>query len=92
LESLVLGLDQSTVTLRYTGQDLHDLIRPPALRNIFATVRELVSRYRTTGDPRRRMGRSTVAFDLASARFPGARWIRDTLLVTSTRSISRGVR
>jgi hypothetical protein len=43
LESLALGLDQSIVTLRYTGQDLHDLIRtPPALRNIFATVRELV--------------------------------------------------
>ena len=43
LESLALGLDQSIVTLRYTGQDLHDLIRTPsALRNIFATVRELV--------------------------------------------------
>lgn len=43
LESLALGLDESIVTLRYTGQDLRDLIRtPPALRNIFATVRELV--------------------------------------------------
>ena len=43
LESLALGLDESIVTLRYTGQDLCDLIKtPPALRNIFATVRELV--------------------------------------------------
>lgn len=43
LESLALGLDESIVTLRYTGQDLRDLIKtPPALRNIFATVRELV--------------------------------------------------
>jgi hypothetical protein len=43
LESLALGLDQSIVTLRYTGQDLRDLVKtPPALRNIFATVRELV--------------------------------------------------
>ena len=43
LESLALGLDESLVTLRYTGADLRDLIRtPPALRNIFATVRELV--------------------------------------------------
>jgi hypothetical protein len=31
------------VTLRYTGEDLRDLLRtPPALRNIFATLRELV--------------------------------------------------
>ena len=45
LESLALGLDESIVTLRYTGQDLRDLIKtPPALRNIFATVRELSSR------------------------------------------------
>jgi hypothetical protein len=37
------GLDESIVTLRYTGQDLCDLIKtPPALRNIFASVRELV--------------------------------------------------
>lgn len=43
LESVALGLDESIVTLRYTGQDLCDLINtPPALRNIFATVRELV--------------------------------------------------
>lgn len=43
LESLALGLDESIVTLRYTGQDLCDLLKtPPALRNIFATVRELV--------------------------------------------------
>ena len=43
LESLALGLDDSIVTLRYTGQDLVDLLKtPPALRNIFATVRELV--------------------------------------------------
>jgi hypothetical protein len=43
LESLALGLDESIVTLRYTGQDLCDLIKtPPALRNIFATVRELI--------------------------------------------------
>lgn len=43
LESLALGLDESLVTLRYTGQDLRDLVQtPPALRNIFATVRELV--------------------------------------------------
>jgi hypothetical protein len=43
LESLALGLDESIVTLRYTGQDLRDLVKtPPALRNIFATVRELV--------------------------------------------------
>ena len=43
LESLALGLDESLVTLRYTGADLRDLLRtPPALRNIFATVRELV--------------------------------------------------
>jgi hypothetical protein len=33
------------LTLRYTGQDLVDLLKtPPALRNIFATVRELVER------------------------------------------------
>ena len=45
LESLALGLDDSIVTLRYTGQDLVDLLKtPPALRNIFATVRELVER------------------------------------------------
>jgi len=38
-----LGLDDSIVTLRYTGQDLVDLLKtPPALRNIFATVRQLV--------------------------------------------------
>jgi len=43
LESLALGLDDSIVTLRYTGQDLVDLLTTqPALRNIFATVRELV--------------------------------------------------
>jgi len=43
LESLALGLDESIVTLRYTGQDLCDLIKtPPALRSIFASVRELV--------------------------------------------------
>jgi hypothetical protein len=43
LESLALGLDESIVTLRYTGKDLRDLIKtPPALRNIFATLRELV--------------------------------------------------
>ena len=43
LESLALGLDESIVTLRYTGQDLCDLLKtPPALRNIFASVRELV--------------------------------------------------
>ena len=43
LESLALGLDESIVTLRYTGQDLCDLIKtPPALRSIFATVRELI--------------------------------------------------
>lgn len=43
MESLALGLDESIVTLRYTGQDLCDLVRtPPPLRNIFATVRELV--------------------------------------------------
>lgn len=43
LESLALGLDESIVTLRYTGEDLRDLIKtPPALRNIFATLRELV--------------------------------------------------
>ncbi|HEV3239742.1 MAG TPA: hypothetical protein VG429_05020 [Casimicrobiaceae bacterium] len=43
LESLALGLDESIVTLRYTGADLRDLIKtPPALRNIFATVRQLV--------------------------------------------------
>lgn len=43
LESLALGLDDSIVTLRYTGQDLIDLLKtPPALRNIFATVRGLV--------------------------------------------------
>ena len=48
LESLALGLDESIVTLRYTGQDLRDLIKtPPALRNIFATVRELVEPLRT---------------------------------------------
>ena len=40
LESLALGLDESIVTLRYTGQDLRDLLKtPPPLRNIFATVR-----------------------------------------------------
>lgn len=43
LESLALGLDDCIVTLRYSGQDLVDLLKtPPALRNIFATVRELV--------------------------------------------------
>lgn len=43
LESLALGLDDCIVTLRYTGQDLVDLLKtPPALRNIFATVRQLV--------------------------------------------------
>jgi hypothetical protein len=43
LESLALGLDESIVTLRYTGQDLCDLLKtPPALRTIFASVRELV--------------------------------------------------
>jgi hypothetical protein len=43
LESLALGLDESIVTLRYTGEDLRDLLRtPPPLRNIFATLRELV--------------------------------------------------
>lgn len=43
LESLALGLDESIVTLRYTGEDLRDLLKtPPALRNIFATVREFV--------------------------------------------------
>jgi hypothetical protein len=43
LESLALGLDESIVTLRYTGEDLRDLLKtPPALRNIFATVRELI--------------------------------------------------
>jgi hypothetical protein len=43
LESLALGLDESIVTLRYTGEDLRDLLRtPPALRNIFATLRQLV--------------------------------------------------
>jgi hypothetical protein len=43
LESLALGLDESIVTLRYTGQDLCDLLKtPPALRNIFTSVRELV--------------------------------------------------
>jgi hypothetical protein len=43
LESLALGLDESIVTLRYTGQDLRDLVTtPPALRSIFAGVRELV--------------------------------------------------
>lgn len=40
LQSLALGVDESIVTLRYTGQDLRDLLKtPPALRNIFATVR-----------------------------------------------------
>jgi hypothetical protein len=43
LESLALGLDESIVTLRYTGQDLRDLLKtPPPLRNIFATVRQQV--------------------------------------------------
>ena len=43
LESLALGLDDSIVTLRYTGQDLVGLLKtPPALRSIFATVRERV--------------------------------------------------
>ena len=43
LESLALGLDESIVTLRYTGQDLRDLLKtPPPLRNVFATVRLLV--------------------------------------------------
>jgi hypothetical protein len=43
LESLALGLDECIVTLRYTGQDLRDLIMtPPALRSIFVAVRELV--------------------------------------------------
>jgi len=52
LESLALGLDESIVTLRYTGQDLRDLIQtPPALRNIFATVRELVEPLRARPRP-----------------------------------------
>lgn len=43
LESLALGMDESIVTLRYTGADLRDLLKtPPPLRNIFATLRELV--------------------------------------------------
>ena len=43
LESVALGLDESIVMLRYTGQDLRDLVTtPPALRSIFAGVRELV--------------------------------------------------
>ena len=43
LESLALGLEESIVTLRYTGQDLRDLVTtPPALRSVFAGVRELV--------------------------------------------------
>jgi hypothetical protein len=43
LESLALGLEESIVTLRYTGQDLRDLVTtPPALRSIFAGVRELI--------------------------------------------------
>ena len=52
LESLALGLDESIVTLRYTGQDLRDLVTtPPALRSIFAGVRELVEA--GPGRPRR---------------------------------------
>jgi hypothetical protein len=52
LESLALGLDESIVTLRYTGEDLRDLLRtPPALRNIFATVRELVEPLRSRQRP-----------------------------------------
>jgi len=43
LESLALGLDESIVTLRYTGRDLRDLVTtPPALRGVFAGIRELV--------------------------------------------------
>lgn len=43
LESLALGLGESIVTLRYTGQDLRDLVAtPPPLRSVFAGVRELV--------------------------------------------------
>jgi hypothetical protein len=43
LESLALGLDESIVTLRYTGQDLRDLVTtPPALLSIWAVLRELV--------------------------------------------------
>ena len=52
LESLALGLDESIVTLRYTGEDLRDLLTtPPALRNIFATVRELVEPVRARHRP-----------------------------------------
>ena len=43
LESLALGLHEPIVTLRYTGRDLRDLVTThPALRSIFAGVRELV--------------------------------------------------
>jgi hypothetical protein len=43
LESLALGVDESLVTLRYTGRDLADLVKTPsALRNVFATLRQLV--------------------------------------------------
>ena len=51
LQSLALGLDESIVTLRYTGKDLRDLVAtPPALLSIFAAVRELVeSRPRRQG-------------------------------------------
>lgn len=52
VESLALGLDESIVTLRYTGKDLRDLVStPPALRSIFAGVRELVET--APGRPRR---------------------------------------
>ena len=43
IETLALGINESLVTLRYTGQDLVDLIRtPPALRSVFTAVRDLV--------------------------------------------------
>jgi hypothetical protein len=43
LQSLALDLDESIVTLRFTGQDLHRLLQtPPAFRNVFVAVRELV--------------------------------------------------
>ncbi len=43
LESLALGLDESIVTLRYTGEELRDLVTtPPGLRSLFAAVREVV--------------------------------------------------
>jgi hypothetical protein len=43
IESLALDINESLVTLRYTGEDLLDLIKtPPALRSVYTAVRHRV--------------------------------------------------